>query len=131
MPASGLTKCSQKVAASRNSSIITYSFTVCIALVAIPTTTASNPLSIDTDSIDKSLLDKEANLISEELKNSGKSGEIVKKITIGKINKFKQDNSLLSQLWVMDTKKKVQNIIHELNIPDLKIKDFYRIKIGE
>ena len=92
---------------------------------------ASNPLSIDINSIDKTVLQKEEKLISEELKNLGKSSEIIKKISIGKINKFKEENALLSQLWVMDPKKKVQNIIKELNIPDLKIKDFFRIKIGE
>ena len=92
---------------------------------------ASNPLSIDINSIDKTLLQKEEKLISEELKNLGKSSEIIKKISIGKINKFKEENALLSQFWVMDPKKKVQNIIKELNIPDLKIKDFFRIKIGE
>jgi len=92
---------------------------------------ASNPLSIDVNSIDKTILQREEKLISEELKNLGKSPEIIKKISIGKINKFKEENALLSQFWVMDPKKKVQNIIKELNIPDLKIKDFFRIKIGE
>ncbi len=92
---------------------------------------ASNPLSIDINSIDKTVLQKEEKLISEELKNLGKSSEIIKKISMGKINKFKEENALLSQFWVMDPKKKVQNIIKELNIPDLKIKDFFRIKIGE
>jgi len=92
---------------------------------------ASNPLSIDINSIDKTVLQKEEKLISEELKNLGKSSEIIKKISMGKINKFKEENALLSQFWVMDPKKKVQNIIKELSIPDLKIKDFFRIKIGE
>ena len=92
---------------------------------------ASNPLSIDVISINKTILQKEEKLIDEELKNLGKSDEIIKKISIGKINKFKDENALLSQFWVMDPKKKVQNIIKELNIPDLKIKDFFRIKIGE
>ena len=77
------------------------------------------------------LMDKEISLISEELKNSGKPEEIVKKISIGKINKFKEENSLLTQPWVMEPKKKVKDIIKELNIVDLKIKDFYRLKIGE
>ena len=75
---------------------------------------ASNPLSIDINSIDKTILQKEEKLISEELKNLGKSSEIIKKISIGKINKFKEENALLSQFWVMDPKKKVQNIIKEL-----------------
>ncbi len=92
---------------------------------------ASNPLVIDSNSINKEILNKEEKLISEELKNTGKPDEIIKKIGIGKINKFKEENSLLTQFWVMDPKKKVKDIINQLKISDLKIKNFYRIKIGE
>ena len=92
---------------------------------------ASNPLAIESNNIDKETLDKEITLISEELKNTGKPDDIVKKISLGKINKFKEENSLLSQLWVMEPKKKVYDIMKELNISNLKIKDFYRLKIGE
>ena len=92
---------------------------------------ASNPLAIEANNIDKETLDKEITLISEELKNTGKPDDIVKKISLGKINKFKEENSLLSQQWVMEPKKKVHDIMKELNISNLKIKDFYRLKIGE
>ena len=92
---------------------------------------ASNPLALEASKIDKEILDKEVSLISEELKNTGKSEDIVKKISIGKINKFKEDNALLTQAWVMEPKKKVKDILKELSITDLKIKDFYRLKIGE
>jgi len=92
---------------------------------------ASNPLALDSNSIDKKIIEKEQSLIAEELKNSGKPEEITKKISVGKINKFKEDNSLLTQAWVMEPKKKVQDILKELSISDLKIKDFYRLKIGE
>ena len=92
---------------------------------------ASDPLALEANKIDKDILDKEVTIIAKELKNSGKSDEIVKKISIGKINKFKEDNGLLTQPWVMEPKKKVQDIVKNLNIADLKIKDFYRLKIGE
>ena len=92
---------------------------------------ASNPLALKSDEIKKEIIDKEQELIAEELKNSGKSDEIVKKIGLGKINKFKEDNSLMTQNWVMEPKKKVKDIISEMNIPNLKIKEFIRIKIGE
>ena len=92
---------------------------------------ASNPLALESNLIDKETIDKEVSLITEELKNSGKPEEIAKKISLGKINKFKEENSLLSQAWVMEPKKKVQDILKELAINDLKIKDFYRLKIGE
>ena len=92
---------------------------------------ASNPLALDQKSIDQSLIDKEQELVSEELKNSGKPEEIAKKISLGKMNKFKEDNALLTQPWVMEPKKKVEDIIKELSISDLKIKEFVRFKIGE
>ncbi|MDA9104574.1 translation elongation factor Ts [Candidatus Pelagibacter ubique] len=92
---------------------------------------ASNPLALSSDLIDKDLLQKEQDLVTEELKNSGKPEEIAQKISLGKMNKFKEENALLTQAWVMEPKKKVQDIIKELNIPDLKINNFLRIKIGE
>ena len=92
---------------------------------------ASNPLALSSDLIDKDVLQKEQDLVTEELKNSGKPDEIVKKISLGKMSKFKEENALLSQAWVMESKKKVQDVVKELNIPDLEINDFYRIKIGE
>ncbi|MDC0215525.1 translation elongation factor Ts [Candidatus Pelagibacter sp.] len=92
---------------------------------------ASNPLALRSDEIDKEILNKEENLIAEELKSSGKTDEIIQKISIGRMNKFKEENSLLTQSWVMEPKKKVQDIMKELSISDLKIKDYYRLKIGE
>ena len=92
---------------------------------------ASNPLALDSSLIDKDILDKEQELVNEELKNSGKPEDIAKKISMGKMNKFKEENSLLTQAWVMEPKKKVKDIIKELSINDLKIREFSRIKIGE
>ena len=92
---------------------------------------ASNPLAINSDEIQKEIIEKETNLIAEELKNSGKSEEISAKISIGKINKFKEENSLLTQSWVIEPKIKVIDVLSKLKIQDLKIKEFVRIKIGE
>ena len=92
---------------------------------------ASNPLALSSDLIDNDVIKKEQELVKEELKNSGKPEEIAKKISLGKMNKFREENALLTQAWVMEPKKRVQDIVKELNIPDLKINDFFRIKIGE
>ena len=92
---------------------------------------ASNPLALNSDLINKDILQKEEDLVKEELKSSGKPDEIIKKISSGKMSKFKEENALLTQAWVMEPKKKVQDIVKELNIPDLKINNFFRIKIGE
>ncbi len=92
---------------------------------------ASNPIALIPENIDQEIIDKEIQLISEELKTSGKPDEIIKKISLGKINKFKEDNSLMTQDWVMDPKLKVEDIIKGLDIPQLKVNEFIRIKIGE
>ena len=92
---------------------------------------ASNPLALESTLIDKAIIDKEQELITEELKNSGKPEDIAKKISLGKMNKFKEENALMTQAWVMEPKKKVQDVLKELAVNDLKIKEFSRIKIGE
>jgi len=93
---------------------------------------ASNPLSIDVDNLDSKILEKEKNLINEELKNSGKDQKIIDKISVGRIEKFKQENTLLNQVWVMDPKKKVKNVISEISPnKQIVVKDFIRYKLGE
>ena len=93
---------------------------------------ASNPLAIDIDYLDKNILNNEEKIIKEELKNSGKEPKIVEKILLGRIEKFKQDNCLLTQPWIMEPKKKVKEVIKELGKENtLIIKDFVRYKVGE
>ena len=92
---------------------------------------ASNPLALESALIDKAIIEKEQELITEELKNSGKPEDIAKKISLGKMNKFKEENALMTQAWVMEPKKKVKDVLKELAVNDLKIKEFSRIKIGE
>ena len=93
---------------------------------------ASNPLAIDKNGISSKIIDKEKEIIKAELVNSGKSGELAEKISIGKINKFISDNTLLNQIWIMDSKKKVSDILKE-NSKEKKIEimDFIRFKVGE
>ncbi len=92
---------------------------------------ASNPMVVDKKDIKEDVIEKEKKIIEEELKNLGKSKEIAEKISTGKINKFKEDNSLLTQDWVMDPKLKVKDVLTKVDSKSLKIKDFIRIKIGE
>ncbi len=93
---------------------------------------ASNPLALDKKDIDKSIVEKEMEIIKAEITNSGKPSEMAEKISKGKISKFLNDNSLLNQLWIMDPKKKVQDILKE-NSKDkpLKVINFVRYKVGE
>ena len=92
---------------------------------------ASNPIALTSDKINIEIIDKEQKLIAEELINSGKPDEIAKKISLGKLKKFKEENSLMTQDWVMDPKKKVQDVMSEMSKKGIIIKDFVRLKIGE
>ena len=93
---------------------------------------ASSPLAIDKEGIKKEIIDKEMEIIKAELLNSGKKGEMVEKISKGKINKFISDNTLLNQIWIMDPKKKVSDVLKEnKNTKDIKIVNFVRYKVGE
>ena len=88
---------------------------------------ASAPMAIDKNGIKQTVIDKELEIIKEELKNSGKEKNMIDKISKGKLNKFISDNTLLNQIWIMDTKKKVKDILKE----EIKIVDFIRFKVGE
>ena len=93
---------------------------------------ASNPLAINADQIDKKIVDKELEIIKAEITNSGKPADMAEKISKGKISKYLNDNSLLNQLWIMDPKKKVSDVLKENSLEKpLKVLSFIRYKVGE
>jgi elongation factor Ts len=93
---------------------------------------ASNPLAIDKDGIDKAIVNKELEIIKAEITNSGKPAEMAEKISKGKISKFLNDNSLLNQIWIMDPKKKVSDVLKENSSDkEIKVLDFVKYKVGE
>ena len=93
---------------------------------------ASNPLAIEKDSIDQKIVEKEMEIIKAEVINSGKPADMAEKISKGKISKFLNDNSLLNQIWIMDPKKKVSDILKENSSgTPLQVIDFIRYKVGE
>ena len=93
---------------------------------------ASNPLAIDKEGLKKEIIDKELEIIKAEIVNSGKPPEMAEKISKGKISKFINDNTLLNQIWIMDPKKKVSDILKESkHDKEIKIINFLRYKVGE
>ena len=93
---------------------------------------ASSPLALDKKDINKDVINKELEIIKAEITNSGKPADMAEKIANGKIEKFLNENSLLNQIWIMDPKKKVIDVLKEnsLNKP-LKILNYTRYKVGE
>jgi len=89
---------------------------------------ALSPMSLEEKNLNKEIINKEMEIVKAELANSGKQPEMVEKISKGKINKFISDNTLVNQIWIMDSKKKVSDILRE---NDIKVLDFIRYKVGE
>jgi len=93
---------------------------------------ATAPLALDKDQLDKKILEKEKEIITEELKTSGKDAKIIDKIATGKLNKFINDNTLLNQEWIIDPKKTVKDVLKEISGSEkMIIKKFVRFKVGE
>ena len=93
---------------------------------------SSSPLAIEKEDLDPNIMKKEKEIITAELKNSGKDAKIVEKIALGKLNKFIGENTLLNQEWIMEPKKKVRDVIKEFTGKDkFEIKEFLRFKVGE
>jgi len=91
-----------------------------------------SPLAVDKDGLDSNILKKEKEIITEELKTSGKDIKIIEKIALGKLNKFIAENTLLNQDWIMEPKKKVKDVINQVAGKDkIKVKKFVRFKVGE
>tara|TARA_B100001250_G_C19708810_1_gene748180 strand:- start:104 stop:970 length:867 start_codon:yes stop_codon:yes gene_type:complete len=111
--------------AKNNENITTFGKQLCMHIAAL------SPLAIDKEGLDENILQKEKEIITEELKNSGKDPKISDKISIGKLNKFINDNTLLNQEWIIEPKKKVKDILKEIGNEQIKINKFVRFKVGE
>ena len=110
-----------------NVNVIELSKQICMHIAA------TEPKSIDIDSLDDSLVSKEKNIYKEQLKSSEKSDNIVEKIIEGKIKKFYEDVCLLEQPFVIDNKMKIKDVISEFNKKnnlDLTIKNYFVFKLG-
>ncbi len=95
---------------------------------------ASDPKSLDIESLDKILIDKEKSIYAEQLNASDKPESIVEKIIDGKIKKFYEEVCLNEQFFVMDNKEKVKDcvsIFNKENNLDFKIEDFVIFKLGQ
>ena len=75
---------------------------------------ALSPISLEEKTLDKEVINKEMEIIKAELLNSGKPSEMIEKIAKGKINKFISDNTLINQVWIMDSKKKFQTYLKRM-----------------
>ena len=80
---------------------------------------ASKPLALDIDKLDLSLIEKEKDVQFATIKSSGKPENIIKKILEGKMNKYFSEVTLLNQPYILDTDKKVRNVVSEFSTNNL------------
>jgi len=95
---------------------------------------AANPLALRGEDLDPALIERERGIAAEKAKESGKPAEIVEKMVDGAMAKFRKENALLSQLFVMDNKTKVEDVIaaeaKSLG-SDIALKAYVRFQLGE
>jgi elongation factor Ts len=95
---------------------------------------AANPLALNADELDPALVERERGVAMEKAKESGKPQNIVEKMVEGGLAKFRKDNALLSQLFVMDNKTPVAEVIaHAAKEAGtgIVLKSFTRFQLGE
>jgi elongation factor Ts len=95
---------------------------------------AANPLALDAEGLDTTMIERERAIAIEKAKESGKPDNIVEKMVEGTIAKFRKENALLSQLFVMDNKTPVSDVVagaaKEAGSP-IALKAFERFQLGE
>jgi elongation factor Ts len=94
----------------------------------------TNPLAIKPEELDKTVLEKEQDVIREQLLNSGKPENMIDKIMLGKLNKFYEDVCLNNQKFIKDDKKTIKNVLDETAKEfglNLEIKQFARFNVGK
>ena len=95
---------------------------------------AANPLALNADELDPALVERERGVAMEKAKESGKPQNIVEKMVEGGLAKFRKDNALLSQLFVMDNKTPVAEVVAQAAKDagtGIVLKSFTRFQLGE
>ncbi|MDT9597691.1 translation elongation factor Ts [Sphingosinicella rhizophila] len=95
---------------------------------------AANPLALSGDGLDPALVERERAIASEKASESGKPADIVAKMVDGAITKFRKENALLSQLFVMDNKTKVEDVVGaeaKKAGAAIALKSYVRFQLGE
>ena len=90
---------------------------------------AMNPIALDKESVDKNIIDKETQIIKEQLIQEGKPEKIIENIAKGKLNKFFKDNTLINQNYIKESKISVKDYINSID-KELEIRNFSRLSLS-
>ena len=95
---------------------------------------ATNPISLDKDSVPEDIIAKEKEIYSEQAKSSGKPDNIIEKMVEGRLSKFFQENCLMEQAYIKDSDKKVSDLMTETIATlgeNIIISKYTRFAVGE
>ena len=95
---------------------------------------ATNPISLDKDSVPDDVINKEKEIFTEQAKSSGKPDNIIEKMVEGRLSKFFQENCLMEQAYIKDSDKKVSDLMTETIATlgeNITISKFTRFAVGE
>ena len=95
---------------------------------------ATNPISLDKDSVPEDIIAKEKEIYTEQAKSSGKPDNIIEKMVEGRLSKFFQENCLMEQAYIKDSDKKVSDLLTETIATlgeNISISKFTRFAVGE
>jgi elongation factor Ts len=90
---------------------------------------AMDPVAIDEEGVDQSIIDREIEIGKEQARESGKPEELLEKIALGKLGKFFKENTLLNQAYVKDNKKTIRQYLEETD-SELKVTSYNRLALG-
>jgi len=90
---------------------------------------AMNPLAVDREGVDSSIIDKELEIAKEQLINEGKPEEIAEKAAKGKLRRFYEERVLLEQKYVKDNGITIKELLKKEEAPT--VKSFHRLQLGE
>ena len=95
---------------------------------------ATNPISLDKDSVPEDIIAKEKEIYTEQAKSSGKPDNIIEKMVEGRLSKFFQENCLMEQAYIKDSDKKITDLMTETIATlgeNITISKFTRFAVGE
>ena len=95
---------------------------------------ATNPLSLDRESIDGQIIAREKEIFTDQAKSEGKPDNIIEKMVEGRLSKFFQESCLLEQTYIKDPDKKVSDLLTETIATlgeNISLNRFIRFAVGE
>ena len=95
---------------------------------------ATNPISLDKNSVPDDIIAKEKEIYTEQAKSSGKPDNIIEKMVEGRLSKFFQENCLMEQAYIKDSDKKISDLLTETIATlgeNITISKFTRFAVGE